>query len=156
MTIKQKHHWSGKIVDHTYKGRILKGSASGKYCLINLHKNKTIQRFLVHRLVAEAFIPKINGKDYINHKDNNPENNKVDNLEWCTQSENIQYAYIYGNKIPPNMKKINQFDLEGNFIKTWESQTEIQRKLNIYQSNIYKVCSGKRKQTGGFIWKYAE
>lgn len=47
----------------------------------------------VHRMVAETFLEKIEGKDFVNHLDGNKQNNKVDNLEWCTRSENMQHAH---------------------------------------------------------------
>lgn len=59
---------------------------------VQLTKGKKRKTKLVHRLVGEAFIPKPNGKDYINHKDYNPTNNAVENLEWCTQKENVHYS----------------------------------------------------------------
>ena len=52
----------------------------------------------VHRVIALAFIPKIEGKDFINHKDGNKQNNSVDNLEWCTRSENMKHAYKHNLK----------------------------------------------------------
>lgn len=51
--------------------------------------------FLIHRLVAQAFIPNPENKPYINHKDLNPENNNLNNLEWCTQSENLIHYHTY-------------------------------------------------------------
>ncbi len=54
------------------------------------------KKLLVHRLVAEAFIPNIDNKPQINHIDNNPENNNIDNLKWCTASENLQHAQNQG------------------------------------------------------------
>lgn len=59
---------------------------------VNLIKKGIRKNFLVHRLIAEAFIPNPHNKPAINHIDNNPSNNKIDNLEWCTQEENMQHA----------------------------------------------------------------
>lgn len=57
-----------------------------------MERRKT-KSFLVHRLVAFAFIPEIEGKISINHKDGNPKNNHVDNLEWCNHLENNRHAF---------------------------------------------------------------
>jgi len=62
------------------------------YCVIRLHKDKQAKNHAVHRLVAEAFIPNTKGKECVNHKDANKTNNKVDNLEWVSQLENIAHA----------------------------------------------------------------
>jgi len=67
--------------------------------------------------------------------------------------ENCQFIELIDNAIKDKKKSINQFDLQGNFIKTWESMMEIQRTLKFSQGNISMVCSGKRKSSNGFIWK---
>lgn len=59
---------------------------------VQLTREKRRRTELVHRLVALAFLDKPDGKDYINHKDYNPKNNNVENLEWCTQKENVLYS----------------------------------------------------------------
>lgn len=61
------------------------------YVYVTLTKNKNTKTFLVHRLVAEAFIPNLENKKCVNHKDCNRSNNNIDNLEWCTHKENINY-----------------------------------------------------------------
>lgn len=77
--------------------RILKKSKTTTgYWKIELRKNKIRKSFKVHRLVAFAFIANPENKPYINHIDGNPLNNKVDNLEWCTQHENLVHAYSIG------------------------------------------------------------
>lgn len=151
--VSYQKHYSGCLSRYEHKGRILRlSSRPNGYVRVTINRHCET----VHRLVAEAFLEKPEGKDYINHLDANPKNNHVNNLEWCTQSENIQYAYNNGTKKPPHMKKVSQYDLNGNLIKVWISQTEAARQLGIHQANIYKVCSGKRKTAGGFKWQYTE
>lgn len=55
----------------------------------------------IHRVIAKAFIPRIQGKEFVNHKDGNKQNNSVENLEWVTRSENMNHAYAHGLKKPP-------------------------------------------------------
>lgn len=80
------------------KPRILKTSMTTTgYRKVELAKNKVKKSYKIHRLVAEAFIPNEENKPYINHLDSNPLNNNVDNLEWCTQKENMIHSSIFGN-----------------------------------------------------------
>ena len=138
------------------KEKILKQNMSkAGYFTIGLCKNGKTKTTSVHRLVASTFILNPKNKPCINHLDNNPSNNNVKNLEWCTQKENIQHACKSGNMngVP---KKINQYDLEENFIKTWKSMQEASRNLKIPASNICYCCKGysKYSHAGGFIWRY--
>lgn len=92
------------------KGRLLKKSLTTTgYWKVELYKNGKKRSKRVHRLVAETFIPKIKGKELINHKDGNPLNNHVSNLEWCDQSENMLHANRIGlraNKFHKYKKRI--------------------------------------------------
>lgn len=85
--------------------KILKHHINKKrgYCQVNLCKNGTRKLFTCHRLVAETFIPNMDNKKYVNHIDGNKTNNCIDNLEWCTHSENINHAYR--NNLISNTKK---------------------------------------------------
>lgn len=75
------------------KEKILKPNDNGHgYKIISLRKPKHRKNFYIHRLVATAFIPNPTQARYINHIDYNRENNKIDNLEWCTQKENINHS----------------------------------------------------------------
>lgn len=134
------------------------------YHTVTLHKNNKTKIFKVHRLMGINFIPNYENKSQINHIDGNKSNNLIENLEWCTPKENIRhscrtgltkinYQQIYDmhNK---NKKPINQYNLYGNYIKTWESAREIENKLNIKNSNICNCCKEKNKTAGGYIWKY--
>lgn len=123
------------------------------YYVVSLWKNNVCQRAHIHRLVVETFISNIYHKPYVNHKDGNKLNNNVNNLEWCTPKENNLHAYTIG--LNPSRRKINQYDLKGNFIKTWDS---IREANNFYKtSHISECCNNnsKRNIAKGYIWKYA-
>ncbi len=146
---------------------------SGYFQICLLKQNKR-HLFLIHRLVAQEFIQNPFNKPEVNHIDGNKQNNKVNNLEWCTHGENIKHAWnnglqkksikmaLCGKKYAKlnfksgvNLrKKVDQYDLNGNFIKTWESTAEAERQLNLPHSKVSACCVGKRKTTGGFIWKH--
>ena len=112
--------------------------------------------------MANAFIPNDDiSKTDINHKDENKENNNVNNLEWCTKKYNNNFGTHYEkvSKTQRNRKdlskKINQYDLTGKLIKTWESSKEIQRQLGYSFGNICACCRGIIKTSNGFLWRYA-
>lgn len=79
-----------------YKGKILKCKYHHGYQMVNLLKNKEINTVYVHRLVIETFIPKEDGKEWTNHKNGIKSDNRVENLEWCTPSENNNHAVEMG------------------------------------------------------------
>ena len=70
------------------------------YIRITLYLNGQCKKVFLHRLVAEAFLPKVEGKDFVNHKDGNKENNRPDNLEWVTITENNRHAIAMGLNDP--------------------------------------------------------
>lgn len=139
----------------------------GGYLSVNLYKNGKSKRQAVHRLVAKHFIPNLENKRCVNHIDSNRKNNCIDNLEWCTNKENTRHSMKYGysqnlldrlqNLREKRKKKINQYDLENNFIKQWDCMNEAARAFGCKKSgSISNCCSGKNKTAYGYKWKYAE
>lgn len=120
------------------------------YVLVNLRKNGKQKKYLIHKLVAEAFIPNPYNLPQINHIDECKSNNNVTNLEWCTPSQNQRHS-IYQRSC-----KINQYTLDGEFIKQWESSHEIERNLGYNDGNIISCCKNKQKTAYGYRWKYTD
>lgn len=88
--------------------RILKPHIVNGYVMVTLCKNNKTFNASVHRLIAEAFIPNPDNKPQINHIDGNKSNNNIDNLEWCTPSENMIHAYKMGLKTPESCARFGK------------------------------------------------
>ena len=151
----------GKIKNN--KGKLLKQFKNHKgYLTIQLSKNGDSKTYTVHRLVAQAFIPNPDNKPQINHKNCNKEDNKIDNLEWCTNNENKAHAKINGLcKSSPKggsnlrAKKVIQYDIEGRIIRKWDCIQDIVRCFKIATgSNIIGCCKHKAKTAYGYKWEY--
>ena len=102
-----------------------------------------------------AFNPNLSGKKLeINHIDGNPTNNRLDNLEWCTHQENLQHASKH--HLLSIYKPINQYDLDGNFIKKWHSMKEAREYYKLGINSLNRACKSKTGIHKGYIWRYAE
>ena len=109
----------------------------------------------MHRLVALIFIENINNKPFVNHIDGNKLNNKLDNLEWVTCSENNLHSHKLG-LTNGHKRKIIQYNLEMNEIQKYNTIKEASENLNISLSCIKDVLKEKQKSSKGFIFKYLE
>lgn len=100
----------------------------------------------IHRLVAEAFLERPEGCNFVNHKDHNGWNNRVENLEWCTQPYNNEYS---------NNKAVKQYTPAGSLLAEYESIKQASEKTGVYATNISMCINGHRTIAGGFVWKLA-
>ena len=106
----------------------------------------------MHRLLAIAFIPNPNNLPQINHKDENPSNNDLSNLEWCSPQYNLLYGTRGIRAAKTRGKKCRQLDLDGKLINTFYSISEAARSLNLSNSSISACClkKPKHKTCGGY------
>ena len=117
------------------------------YYMVNLWFKCKQDKRLISRLVAEAFIENPENKPVINHKDGNRLNNFVDNLEWCTQSENLKHAYATGLRKQEYKKISNEQAKEIIYLrKNGTSLKTLADKYNISTSLVSMICNGKRRK----------
>lgn len=152
----------GTVIRHMEEKILVQCIDNHGYARVNLYLNGKMKSIFVHRLVATAFIENPENKPMINHKDENPLNNCVDNLEWCTASYNANYgtrnarisqirrSYKLGNA--PSARAV--FCVELN--KTFDCAKRVEEELGIWGTSITRICKGKAKTTGGFHWRYAD
>ena len=151
---------------HTRQAKVLKATPTNcGYVKVELYANGKGKVKYVHRLVAQAFIPNPDNKPQVNHIDGNKDNNVASNLEWCSPGENQTHAIAHGlrepspmtgrkGKLCPTSKPILQYDLEGNFIKRWDSIADANRSFGKGHSNISLCLTGRHKTAYGFKWEY--
>lgn len=144
---------TGLLYSKAHK-RFLKTYLNGcGYLSFHADTKKGKATLIIHRLVAEAFLEPVEGKCCVNHIDGNKTNNNVDNLEWCTRSENSKHAVSIGlNKC---LKPIIQLK-NGIPVKEFPSIREASRQTNIDNRRICHNLKGHIKETDGYTWKYKE
>ena len=124
------------------------------YYTVSLYLDKVKVKVMVHRLVAIKYLDNPNNLPVVNHKDGNKLNNRADNLEYCTYSENNRHAMVALNKNYGQIA-IKQFDLDGNLIAAYPSIKEAHRQTNIEYSAIAYCVRGVYKTSGGYYWERA-
>ena len=154
-------------VQNQKSGRFLQPQFYGNgYLRVGLSSNGEQKMFLIHRLVAEAFLPNPDNLPIVNHKDGNPSNNNASNLEWCSQKYNSNYETETTRRgpkprtdIPPRPTKlIGQYSKDGALLATYRTLKEAAEAIGKpnAQSNISGCAKHKPHYNTayGYVWEY--
>ena len=134
------------------KGLKRKATQINGYEYVTLYKNGKQSHKLIHRLVAEAFLPNPDMLPEVNHISENKLDNSVNNLEWCTHKYNHNFGTGHDKSAEKQGRKVK---LEGEIVKIHESVREAARSVGKSHKDIYNVCNGRRNTSSGFRWEYA-
>lgn len=137
------------------RGRSNNAGAAGGYLRVSLPGKSDIY---IHRLVAECFVEKpesYNNNYVVNHKDENPQNNCADNLEWCTVAYNVKYGTAIERRVHNQKKKILIYNLDGTFVGKFDTVNDAIDQMNPEwkRDNIYGCLCGRTKTAYGYKWE---
>ena len=143
----------------TIKPRMLRPSIRCGYSIQVLTDiNSKRKTFSIHRLVAKAFIPNPENQPEVNHKNGIRSDNRVENLEWATGSENIAHSYKIlkrkGSNTTGSKRKIPiaQLNYIGIVINEFKSIMDAENKTGIDRFHISACAKGQRQNAGGYLW----
>lgn len=143
---------SGQIVNlKTNKLRKFSNHKGYSQCMVR-RDGKSYNRF-VHRLVANAFLPKPLNGQIIDHINGIRNDNRVENLRWCTINENLHFLLAVKNR-EYLRKHCSQYNIDGTYITSFKSIFEASKILNLNSGSINNCCIGRKLTCGGFQWKY--
>ena len=142
----------GKVWSYKRKKFLKPGKTQNGYLNVSLCKNGKRKVYLIHRLVAEAYLPNPNGLPQINHKNENETINHINNLEWISVKDNINYGSHNERSAAARCKPVYCYELK----KTFSSIKEAAEELNISGGNISSCCAGRRLSVNGYHFSFAE
>ena len=122
---------NGEVRNAKNKNTIVGDINNCGYYRVSLYNQGQSKRYFRHRLVAEQFLDKPEGKDFVNHIDGDKSNNSLENLEWVSQSENEKHAFENGLKQKTNKPFIIEF-VNGD-IKEYENKYVCAKEIGCYQ-----------------------
>lgn len=125
------------------------------YLTVNLCKDLKQKCFYVHRLVAIAFTPNPLCLPFVNHKDEEKNNNAAVNLEWCTATYNLNYGTARERRIMANTKGIWQINAGGEKVRIYRGLHEVGA-YGYSRDAVKKCCQGRQVSYMGYFWRYAE
>ena len=120
------------------------------YIVVNLYKNKKRKTFLVHRLIAKTFIPNPNNLPIVNHKNENKQDNRVCNLEWCSTS----YNSSYGSRKKKQAEKLGKRVMCVETGKVYMSIGLAGKSVNKPYQDISRACKSEKRTCAGYHWKF--
>ena len=126
------------------------------YPCVTLRKDGKSYTRRVHRLVGEAYLKPVKGKNIINHKDGNKNNSNIDNLEYMSNAENTQHGYdnnLYKSK---SMLPIIVTDLEGNHVGDYRSIRAVSDQLGVNRKTLSSILNNNRKNNYDYVFKYKD
>jgi len=112
---------------------------------------------LLHRVVAEAFLPNPHKMPEVNHIDEDIKNCCASNLAWCTSKQNANHGTRTARMMEKRVTKgVIQRTRDGKFVRAYKSIADACRATGAFDSAIIKVCNNKQHTSVGYVWEYAE
>ena len=148
----------GTMAPYHISGRVLKPLHSqGDYCYVHLFdKDGASINHKVHRLVAKAFVPNPDNLNEVNHVDEDKDNNRADNLEWCKHVDNCNHGTRNERSAVKRGIQVEQLTLDGHHVAFYQSACEASRQTCIARKGINDCCRRHIKTAGGYLWRYKE
>ena len=157
---KDRVFYDGLGRKYNKKGQLIKiekqiGKRDGyTQLMVGIWSGKKMHRLIVARLVAKAFIPNPYNLPQVNHIDENSENNRVENLEWCSAGYNMNYRSSPKRRAQSKSREVKVCDIFGNLIKVCNSAVEASIEFSVSRSSISQCCNGIKKSAKGYIFNF--